>query len=336
LTKHNVFIRADGNATIGLGHVIRGLSLAEMLNDTFDCVFVTVEPTEAIKAMIEPFAKLHSLRSAKDMTWLEKINAKSDVVLVDGYHFDAEYQQHIKQFGFKMVMIDDNADVQYYADLIINHGSSTIVSKYRKEGYTRILTGFDYLILRKTFLNEAKKSRQIANVDTALICMGGADPKKLTPKYLLAVLKSGLFAKVNVVLGGANEVRLENLFDVDNYTNVAVYRNIKDIELIDLILESQIVICPASTISLEVCCVKAGLLTGTMVNNQENILRQLIDHNCCSTIGNLELASEENIILALTELATVAKINSMMRNQQISIDGNSDSRVTEAIKVLLN
>jgi UDP-2,4-diacetamido-2,4,6-trideoxy-beta-L-altropyranose hydrolase len=336
LLKHSVFIRADGNASKGLGHVIRGLSLAEMLNDTFDCVFVIVEPMETIKAMIEPLAKLHSLRSPKDLTWLENINAKSDVVLLDGYDFDAEYQQHIKQFGIKLVMIDDNADMNYYADLIINHGSSTIVSKYRKEALTKVLAGFDYLILRKAFLNAAKKQRQIDHVDTVLICMGGADPKELSRKYLLAALNSGLFSKVNIILGGANDTCLEDVYYAFENFTVDIHRNINAIELIDLILESQIVISPASTISLEVCCVKAGLLTGTMVNNQENILRQLIDHNCCSTIGNLELASEENIILALTELANVAKINTMMRNQQTSIDGDSHTRVTEAIKALLN
>jgi spore coat polysaccharide biosynthesis predicted glycosyltransferase SpsG len=315
---------------------MRALSLAEMLNDTFDCVFLILEPSEIIKEMIEPQAKLYSLSSSNDTSWLENINSKSDVVLLDGYYFDAEYQQHIKKLGIKLIMIDDNADMQYYADLIINHGSSTIVSKYRKEGYTRVLAGFDYLILRKPFLYVAKKPRQIAYVDTALICMGGADPKKLTPKYLLSVLKSGLFAKVNVLLGGANKVRLENVDEIYNYTNVAVHRNLNAFELIDLIQQSQIVICPASTISLEVCCVKAGLLTGTMVSNQENILRQLVDHNCCSTVGDLELASEENIIVALYELANVVKINTMMRNQQTSIDGDSHTRVTEAIRALLN
>jgi 3-deoxy-D-manno-octulosonic-acid transferase len=88
--------------------------------------------------------------------------------------------------------------------------------------------------------------------------------------------------------------------------------------------------------SLEICCVKAGLLTGTTVNNQKNILRQLVDHNCCSSIDDMELVSEENIISALTELMDIKKINTMMHNQQTSIDGNSDSRVSEAIKALLN
>ena len=336
MKKHKVFLRADGNSIIGLGHIMRCLSLVEMLNKDFDFEFIVLKPSDSISSIIKPLAKLYQLQIALDMSWLERVKSKTDIVVLDGYHFNAEYQQHIKQFGIKLIMIDDNADMQYYADLIINHGSSTIVSKYRKEGYTRILCGFDYLILRKAFLQVAKKPRQIANVDTALICMGGADPKKLTPKYLLAVLKSGLFANVNVLLGGANDALLKNADAVYNYTNVAVHCNLNAFELIDLIRQSQVVICPASTISLEVCCVNAGLLTGTMVDNQENIHRQLIDHNCCSTIDNLELASEEKIILALVELANVAKINTMMRNQHTIIDGDSDARVTEAIKALLN
>ncbi len=37
--KPKIYFRADGNATMGLGHVIRSLALAEMSNDIFDCHF---------------------------------------------------------------------------------------------------------------------------------------------------------------------------------------------------------------------------------------------------------------------------------------------------------
>ena len=41
MIKPKVYIRADGNSEIGLGHVIRSLALAEMLKDEFCCIFVT-------------------------------------------------------------------------------------------------------------------------------------------------------------------------------------------------------------------------------------------------------------------------------------------------------
>jgi spore coat polysaccharide biosynthesis predicted glycosyltransferase SpsG len=295
-----------------------------------------VEPPETILSNIGSLAKLYPIRDVKDMSWLKNVNPLSDLVILDGYHFDTDYQMFIKQLGIKLIVIDDNADIYYHADLIINHGSSTIVTKYRKKEFTKVLTGFDYLILRKAFLNAAKKTRHIANIDSALICMGGADPKNLTQKYLDAVLKSGLFSEINVVVGGANNMKLVNVYQECSNVSVAIHHNVNAVYLIDLIMRSHIVVSPASTMSLEVCCVKAGLLTGTIVDNQENILKQLIDYKCCRSIGDLELATEETIITELNELADVALINKMMKNQKASIDGNSANRVRKSIKELLN
>jgi len=331
--KHSVFLRADGNSIIGLGHVMRCLSLVEMLNKDFDCEFIIFEPSAAIALIIESLVNTYKLENKNDMSWLERVNRETDVVVLDGYCFKEEYQQQIKQFGIKLVMIDDNANNYYYADLIINHGSQTIISKYRTEPYSKILTGFNYLILRKVFLNEAKKQRQIDKIDTVMICMGGSDPKKLTPKFLSAVIKSKLFTKVNVLIGGANDSQFEDCLREN--INISYKHNFNANEITEMILQSQIVISPASTMSLEVCAVKAGLFTGTIADNQENILRQLIDYNCCYNIGDLEQVSEENIIGALVEMANLDKINNMMRNQYINIDGNSDSRVIGAIKELL-
>ena len=39
--KPKIYIRADGNSGIGLGHVIRSLALAEMLKEDFNCIFAT-------------------------------------------------------------------------------------------------------------------------------------------------------------------------------------------------------------------------------------------------------------------------------------------------------
>ena len=44
--KRKVFFRADAGQSIGYGHFIRTLALADMLKDDFECVFYTQAPTE--------------------------------------------------------------------------------------------------------------------------------------------------------------------------------------------------------------------------------------------------------------------------------------------------
>jgi hypothetical protein len=50
-TKRLVF-RADGNATIGLGHLVRLLALADMLRGLAPGVFVVRDPTPAVGQLI--------------------------------------------------------------------------------------------------------------------------------------------------------------------------------------------------------------------------------------------------------------------------------------------
>ena len=42
-----IYFRADASATIGYGHFIRTLALADMLKDDFDCTFFSAGPRYA-------------------------------------------------------------------------------------------------------------------------------------------------------------------------------------------------------------------------------------------------------------------------------------------------
>ena len=44
--KRTIYFRADADNTIGYGHFIRSLALAEMLRDEFECTIITKSPTD--------------------------------------------------------------------------------------------------------------------------------------------------------------------------------------------------------------------------------------------------------------------------------------------------
>ncbi len=44
-SRRKVYFRADADRTIGFGHFIRSLALADMLKGEFDCTFFTQSPT---------------------------------------------------------------------------------------------------------------------------------------------------------------------------------------------------------------------------------------------------------------------------------------------------
>jgi len=123
-----VVLRADGNAQIGLGHISRCLALAEMLSAEFECIFVTRNIPESIENQINKICKglyeipVHMNTNTGEVEWIGKhLSEKKDVFILDGYHFDTDYQRAIRAQGCHLICIDDLADKHYVADVVINH-----------------------------------------------------------------------------------------------------------------------------------------------------------------------------------------------------------------------
>ncbi len=128
-------------------------------------------------------------------------------VVLDGYHFDAEYQRRIKEAGFKLAVIDDIAALSHYcADMLINQNVYAEDLAYSCESYTRRLLGTRYAMLREEFAVYRGLSRAVgAQARRILIMMGGSDPQNATVKVLTALQEAQLPAlEVRVLVGAAN------------------------------------------------------------------------------------------------------------------------------------
>ncbi|RAJ33476.1 UDP-2,4-diacetamido-2,4,6-trideoxy-beta-L-altropyranose hydrolase [Pedobacter cryoconitis] len=339
-SKNRVIFRADGNGQIGLGHIMRCIALSEMLKEDFIFAFAVTLPDASLKIIIETFGELIVLTSScktEELSELDQFLSDSDIFVADGYHFDLDYQKHIKSIVYKMVMIDDLADADFCADLVINHGNDAVIDKYKRETHVKILTGFKYLIVRLDFLNAAKKIKNISQIKTAFICMGGADPYNTTMKVLKGCIQSGLFKDIIVIIGAAYSYLEDLNMLIESYqngTNIKLLQNINSKEMIKYISISDLCICPSSSISLEVCCVTSGLLTGMTAENQSGIHDQLIKDNCCISLGNFNTIEVGEIAAVINRMSKVNIISEIMKNQRLVIDGKSNERILNQFKLL--
>jgi UDP-2,4-diacetamido-2,4,6-trideoxy-beta-L-altropyranose hydrolase len=336
-----VILRADAGSEIGLGHVVRCLSLVDMLKDQFRCLFIISNPATAVIEMIQRITEVHVIHHDTlngEITSLRKLINKEDIVVTDGYHFDTPYQQFIKSVACKLVMIDDKADMHYYADLIINHGNDSMINRYKKEPYSKVLAGFRYLLVRKEFLEAAISGRSITTIHTAFICMGGADPFNITIKVLKACFQTDFLKRVIIVTGSAyrNHQQLQDCISQHRKYNKDILHesNISGERIIELISMSQIAIAPASSIALEICCVKAGLLSGIVIDNQEAIHAQLLASGCCISSSDFVSASIEEVKRHLDDLNDCKKINEMVNRQSLAIDGLSGMRIRKEFQMM--
>ncbi|MCB0410786.1 MAG: hypothetical protein KDD29_11245, partial [Flavobacteriales bacterium] len=146
-SKKRILFRADGSVSIGYGHIIRLLSLCSILRKEYRCVFTTQNPDKYLIDQIkENCDELIVLPKTKNLTKealyiSNNISNPNDIIILDGYNFDTNYQRQIKTNVFKLVCIDDNHEIDFVADAIINHGEGIRQKDYVTKNYTRIYLG---------------------------------------------------------------------------------------------------------------------------------------------------------------------------------------------------
>src|SRR5262249_32858596 len=103
-------------------------------------------------------------------------------LVLDGYHFDAAYQQAIRAAGYRLLVIDDMAHLpQYYADVLLNQNMHATALHYHCNPEATLLLGSCYALLRPEFPAWRGRQRSVPEVARkVLVTMGGSDPDNVT------------------------------------------------------------------------------------------------------------------------------------------------------------
>ena len=148
--QNNLYIRADANTKIGTGHVMRCIALAQVWKKQGGQVtFISACESESLRNRIidEEFQlvateNLNPGYSDLKTTLLTVQNSSSNNawVVLDGYDFDTDYHQSIKNNGNQLLVIDDTAHLDHYiADIILNQN---VNAKICSETHLKMFTFF--------------------------------------------------------------------------------------------------------------------------------------------------------------------------------------------------
>lgn len=318
-----VVLRADGNAKIGLGHISRCLALAEMLSAEFECIFVTREIPESIENQINSICKglykipVHVNVGTNEIEWIGKhLSKKGEIFILDGYHFDTDYQRAIRAHNYHLICIDDLANKHYVADVVINHTGGWSVKDFSAESYTQFCLGAEYALLKQPFL-EAVKKRDFSTTKTQniLLCLGGADPKNDTLNILKRLKALNTKEKIKVILGAAylHREALKKYISL-HLPNVELFSNISPKEMAVVMRECPVAILPPSTIAYEYLHVGGMLFLHQIADNQKYIKRFLLRNKLAFELDKLGKLTEKDI-----QIATY--------NQRKIFDGRSGERI---------
>jgi UDP-2,4-diacetamido-2,4,6-trideoxy-beta-L-altropyranose hydrolase len=328
-----IFLRADGSAHIGLGHVMRLLAVADMLKQSYDLTFVIQQTEPAIIGLIKAqIAQVLILPSSDIGAAFFNILAPGSLVFLDGYTFPAGYQKAIKDTGAKLVCIDDLFDRHFYADAVINHAGTGMEAMYSKEEYTRLFLGSDYALLRRPFLDAAVLDRRIDTIDTAFVNMGGSDEYNITEKVVSLLYDLDWVKNINIVVG-ASYIHLETLQHfTKNKKNTTIHHNIDAQKMCDVMMGSHLAICPASTVSFEVCAVGLYCISGYTADNQKYILGDMVNREVVKSIGNFFTLDRDKFLKTAMLVQDGFANKQMLINQKKYVDGHSALRIIKIIE----
>lgn len=293
MNRRKVYFRADAGGTIGYGHFIRSLAVADMLKEDFDCIFYTQSPSEYQRNECKKVCRLVELPAdeTKFQLFLDLLKG-DEIVVLDNYFYTTDYQRAIKEKGCKLVCIDDMHDKHYVADAVVNHGPVD-AEEFDCEPYTKLYLGDDYKLLRRPFLAPLSYKRRN---NSAVVNLGGADPFKLTDKVVSLLLQANTNYHIIVILG--DTVYLSN----ENRENVEVRSRLSAEQMADLFETSAFGILPGSTVSIEAMSRAMPLLMGYQVDNQEEGYKKLSSSGHFIPLGNLHQLNLETLQAAIEQL----------------------------------
>lgn len=322
MTKPKVIFRADGNSQMGLGHVIRSLALAEMLSTDFECYFAIRNPLPSLREQILSVCKAirelpETVDHLSEARFLAKeVLAGDEIVVLDGYHFQTEYQRIIKEAGNKLVCIDDIHAYHFISDIVINHAPGLSKATYSVENYCELCLGLDYSLLRQPFIEASKTSRTIQSIDNIFICLGGSDPNNLTSQILFELIHNFHFSGYMIVTGAANN-NLNQLTQIKRAhpdRRITILHNLNPYQMIETLAQCDLAVVPSSTILLEAVATRIPTISGYYVNNQIDIYKGFLQLGMIIGIENMN--NPKSITKGITEIIKPQAFSTILRNQK--------------------
>jgi len=300
----NIFFRVDSSNIIGTGHVFRCLNIAYHYNSE-NIFFICKNHNYNINSKI-PY-KLFELESSNNLntninSWLgesEEDDAKKtieiiknyevDWLIIDHYSINKKWENMLKKYVKKILVIDDYIDRVHDCDIVLNQQFS------QEEGdriYKKSYCGNDYLILHHKYFNmnvEKKISKRIERIN---IFMGGADTPNITENIIFLLKDYDII--LDVIIGKSNNNYQEILELTKNIKNVNIYYDLDFIG--DLFLQADLCIGSLGGTSYERCLMKTPSLCVCIAENQKTVLDKFINSGVIKYVGMYNENYEKNIL----------------------------------------
>ncbi len=310
----NFFFRVDASIEIGVGHMMRCLSLAEALrNRGANCYFISssdnanlsglaeekgfdvhrislpneteVPPTEFRNVIGHPVQHASWLK----ISWQEDAyctnlilqNRKADWLIVDHYAIDQNWELAVKPHCQKLAVIDDLADRAHTCDMILDQNLGREFTDYDNllPDHTSRLIGPRYALLRPEFSQSRRQSlkrRAKFTLNRLLVTFGGIDKNNATGEVLRTLLDYPLPRECEItVVMGPSSPHLQTIRHLAEGMPWPTEVKVGVGNMAELMANMDLAIGAAGITSWERCCVGLPSITVIIADNQSEGARAL-------------------------------------------------------------
>ncbi len=323
----------EGSISIGAGHAIRSGVIADALVEQgWICQIITSSETCEFIPALNRFKRL-------DPTHFYEHPISCDLLVIDGYGFDEQYEKHFRLHAKKIMVIDDLANRKHDCDILLDQTYGRKATDYRQLApeHCKIFTGSDYILLRKEFtelrpmaLEKRKKTQEVKRI---LISMGGSDPKNYTLKALEMIKRSEFTGSIDIILGFSDQnayLIKEYIATMPNEYAIHINPNMSK-----LIYDADLAIGAAGSSVWERCSLGLPTIMVVLSPDQELIAKNLEESGAAlliKDIENTERSCGPELINNL--IKNKDGLRSLQKNAAEICDGNGVKLVLEGIHEL--
>ena len=337
------YFRADGNSKIGMGHLMRSMSIASNMMEMTDVCFlcadnqsteialrngfdaITLDEIPFSSEEVQKIIRIIENNSSEPMPD-DSTESKTNALLIDSYDVNNEYIFAIKPYA-KVMIMDDTADSPFMADAVINYNVYASYEEYEKlygkcgNTVPQFVLGGKYVPLRKEF--SAENIRDYDRAENILISTGGSDSLRLAPQIVKALLNDDelMSRNIHVVCGRFSDSANELNEIAESHPNVIVHRDVKNMST--LIGMCDIGLSAGGSTCYELSVMGLPFVVFSYAENQVRLSKSMSDNKVALYAGNItDEESKNQVIAKISDLLKSLSCNFGLR-KELGANGKS-------------
>lgn len=335
-----IAIRLDVGKSIGIGHLMRCMALAEALqceakiSVKFICrnkiPFVEEFEIVYLDKAYRTDKKEYTVPSIYDETEELREIIKThqiDCLIVDHYGAGDDYFANIRAFVPWLICVEDGIKRSMPVDMIINGNIYGTDADY---GTVPVqLLGGEYTLLRKEFTHLPQRVLR-EEIQDVYITSGGSDPLQFCKCIMETLMRNIAGIKIHVIAGSDfEESYIAELTEYD----VIVH---KKANMLECMQEADLFISSAGSTLYELAVTGTPSISYILVDNQIRVAKRMWEEGCSMSGGIFDEFSPEKLIAIYNQIADYKVRQGMSEKAQRTIHSDGAANAARQIISLID